>query len=89
MLPFLVYLCKMDSIKARATTCFCLIPQVLIASFFYNQNSYIDYKRIVPIVVGGVRGGIIGAKLLKKIPKKILQISFICFVIFVSIRMIL
>jgi len=88
VVPALIYLCKIDSVKARCTAIFCIMPLVITSSIFYAKNSYIDFSNIVPIVAGGVIGGFIGAKLLNKLPKLFIQISFIVFVIFVAIRMI-
>lgn len=43
----------------------------------------------IKCAIGGIIGGILGAKLLKKIPDSILRLSFTAFLIYVSIKMII
>ena len=73
-MPAFMYLLKMDSQKSRGTSVFCILPMVLTSSIFYYKGNFI--------------GGYIGAKLLKKLPDKILKIVFTIFLIYVSYKMI-
>lgn len=77
------------SLGARATSVFAILPMVIASSFFYLKNNYIDWKIGVLCAIGGIAGGYIGSKLLKKLSDKILKISFIIFLAYVSIRMII
>lgn len=83
-----MYLLNQDSKKARGTSVFCILPMVLTSSFFYYKGNFIDWKVAVLCGLGGMVGGYIGAKLLKKLPEKILKIAFTVFLIYVSIKMI-
>lgn len=62
---------------------------VIASGFFYFKNNYIDWKIGILCAIGGVIGGYIGTKLLKKLSDKILKISFILFLFYVSIKMII
>lgn len=62
---------------------------VLTSSFFYNKWNFINWKVAILCGIGGAIGGYIGAKLLKKLPDKILKIAFTIFLIYVSLKMIL
>lgn len=62
---------------------------VLTSSFFYYKGNFIDWKTAILCGAGGAFGGYIGAKLLKKLPDKILKIAFTGFLIYVSLKMIL
>lgn len=73
---------------ARATSVFAILPMVIASSFFYLKNNYIDWKIGILCAIGGIVGGYIGTKLLRKLSDKILKISFIVFLAYVSIRMI-
>lgn len=84
-----MYLLKMDSQKSRGTSVFCILPMVLTSSFFYYKGNFIDWRVAILCGAGGAIGGYIGAKLLKKLPDKILKIAFTIFLIYVSLRMIL
>ena len=80
---------KIDEYKARGTTLAVVMVITIISSFFYYQNNYFDFKIAPYIIVGGIIGGIIGAKLMHKIPKFWLSLSFYLFMIFIAIRMII
>lgn len=62
---------------------------VIASSFFYLKNNYIDWKIGILCAIGGIIGGYIGTKLLRKLSDKILKISFIIFLFYVSIKMII
>lgn len=79
---------KMESQKARGTSVFCILPMVITSSFFYYKGNFIDWKIAILCGIGGSIGGYIGAKLLKKLPEKILKVVFTGFIIYVSIKMI-
>lgn len=87
VVPALMYIFKQDSIKARATSVFAILPMVVTSGLFYYANNYINWNIGIKCAIGGIIGGYIGAKLLKKISGNILRIIFICFLIYVSIRM--
>ena len=88
LVPAFIYLLKIDDTKARGTSVFCILPMVIASSIFYYKGNYIDWEIAVLCAIGGAIGGYIGAKLLKKLPERILKISFTVFLIYVSFRMI-
>lgn len=88
LVPGFIYLLNMKDIKARGTSVFCILPMVVTSSFFYYKSNFIDWKIALLCAVGGTIGGYIGAKLLKKIPEKILKIVFAIFLIYASYKMI-
>lgn len=79
---------NMEPQKARGTSVFCILPMVLTSSFFYYRGNFINWKVAILCGIGGAIGGYIGAKLLKKLPDKILKIAFTIFLIYVSVQMI-
>ena len=87
LVPAFIYLLKMKDTKARGTSVFCILPIAITSSFFYYKGNYIDFKIAILCAIGGAIGGYIGAKLLKKLPEKILKISFTSFLIYVSFKM--
>ena len=89
LVPAFVYLLKESEVSSRATSIFCILPLVIISGVSYYTNNYIDWEVGIKCAIGGIIGGILGAKLLKKIPDVILKISFTIFLIYVSIRMII
>lgn len=89
LVPAYIYLFKMEEGKARATSIISILPMVIASGIFYYRNNYIDWRLGILCAIGGVVGGYVGAKLLKKIPDKYLKVSFIIFLLYVSIKMII
>lgn len=89
LVPAFIYLLKTEDKKARGTAVFCILPMVLTSSIFYYKDRYFNWKIGILCAIGGVIGGIIGAKLLKKIPTKYVRILFTIFLFYVSIKMLL
>ncbi len=87
LVPAFIYLLNLEDTKARGTSVFCILPMVVTSSFFYYKGNYIDWKVAIFCAIGGAIGGYIGAKLLKKLPEKVLKISFTVFLIYVSFKM--
>lgn len=50
---------------------------------------YVDYGASLPLIIGGIAGGFLGALLNHKIDRKILQWSFSALALFMAIRLIL
>ena len=86
LVPALIYFLKMEDKKARGTAIARVLPMVLTSSIFYYQDNYINWKVAFFCAIGGIIGGIVGAKLLKKVPTKYVRIAFVIFLLYVSIR---
>lgn len=89
VVPAFIYLLKMEDKKARGTSIFCILPMVITSGFFYYKNNYIDWNISLLCAIGGIIGGYIGAKVLKKIPVQYLKIIFTIFLIYASYKMIM
>lgn len=89
LVPAFVYLLNETEAKARATSIFCILPLVIISGISYYTNDYINWKLAIKCAIGGIIGGILGAKLLNRIPDIVLKISFLIFLIYTSIKMIM
>lgn len=88
VVPALVYIMKISEKKARGTSLFVILPMVITSGIFYYKNDYINWKIGILCAIGGMIGGFLGAKYLKKIPEVYLKGAFAIFLIYVSIRMI-
>ena len=89
LLPCFVHLLNLKEKEARATCVFAILPMTIASMFLYLNANYIDFEISIKCAIGGIIGGFIGSKLLKKISDKYLQVFFILFLIFASLRMIL
>lgn len=88
LVPAFIYLLNMDEVKARATSVICILPMVLTSGIFYYQNKFIDWKLGIICAIGGIAGGVLGAKLLNRLPEIYLKVSFTIFLIYASYKMI-
>ena len=89
ILPFYLMMLKLDDVKARATTLFCVLFITLISALFYFKAEYIDFFLAVKCGVGGIIGSVIGTKMLTMINSKILNIIFAFFLVYAGIKMII
>ena len=89
IVPALVYIFKLSEKEARATSIFVILPMVIASGFLYYHENYIDWNIGIKCAIGGIIGGIIGSKALKKLPEKVLKELFILFLIYASVKMII
>ena len=89
VVPALIHLFKLEDAKARATSVFAILPMVITSAIFYYRNDYIDWNLGIKCAIGGIIGGIIGGKLLNKFSNKFLKISFIIFLFYAGINMVM
>ena len=89
LVPAFVYILKLEHIKARGTTITCILPMVITSSIFYYGRDHLDLKTGVLCAIGGTIGGIIGARLLKKLPLIYVKIIFTSFLLFVGFRILI
>lgn len=87
LVPAFIYILKLEDTKSRGTSIFCILPMVLASSIFYYKGHFINWQNAVLCAIGGAIGGYIGAKLLKKLPTKVLKIAFTVFLVYVSFKM--
>lgn len=88
VVPALVFLLGIEDYKAHATAISIILPLSIISSYIYFKNNIIRFDIGLSIILGGVIGSILGAKLLNKVPIPILRKIFGSVIIYTAIRMI-
>lgn len=88
LVPAFIYLLKMEDVESRATSVICILPMVVTSGIFYYTGNYINWEIGLLCAVGGVVGGVVGAKLLNRLPARYLKIAFTIFLIYASYKMI-
>ena len=88
IVPFMTECLNTDEEKAHATAVFIVIFITAVSLIFYGFNSFLDYKLALIVSVGGVAGGIVGAKLLIKLPKQIIRKIFGFIMILAACKMV-
>ena len=62
LVPFFTHILKIDEVKARGTSVFCIVFFVVTSSIFYISNKYVDYGLGIKCALGGCIGAYIGSK---------------------------
>lgn len=75
--------------KAHATAISVILPISVISAFFYAKSGAVEFKPTLTLCLSGIAGGIAGAKLLGKIPKKWLCIIFGISMLYMAVRMVI
>lgn len=89
IVPALLYALKLEPKRARATSIFCILPMVIVTALSYGNNNFIRWDIGINCAIGGIIGGIVGAKLLNRLPEKYLKIAFTIFLVYAGMNMIL
>lgn len=87
--PAMILLLKKKEHMAHATAISIILPLTIVSAILYISNKYIHWGLTIKVMLGGILGGYIGAKLLGKCPSHILRKIFALFMIAAAIRMIL
>lgn len=53
LVPYMTAILKMDEVKARATTIFCIFFMVLTSGCFYFKQDYIDWPMAIKCAIRG------------------------------------
>lgn len=54
LVPFFTHILKIDEIKARGTSVFCIVFFVVTSSIFYIGKNYVDYNIGIKCAIGGI-----------------------------------
>jgi len=85
--PAMILLLDAEEHKAHATAIAIILPLTLTSAYFYISNNFVNWDLTYKVVLGGMAGGYLGAKLLNICPSKVLRKIFGVFMILASIRM--
>ena len=87
VVPMLCYLLKRKSKEAHATAILIILPLSLISSIFYTIFGKFNFSIGVPVSIGVVLGGAVGALLLSKIKSKWISIIFSVVMMIAGVKM--
>lgn len=87
--PAMVHLLGAQEHKAHATAISVILPLTVVSSLYYISNGYADWGLTIKVVLGGLAGGYIGARLLNVCPENLLRKIFAVFMAAAGIRMII
>lgn len=76
LVPLMEIFLSIDEHRAHATAIPVILIMSAVSSFLYLRRGFFDFNIWLFVSIGGLAGGFVGAKLLKKVPKKWLKIGF-------------
>ena len=89
VVPAMIFFLGEEEHRAHATAILIILPLTLVSAFFYLRNGYMDWQIAWKVILGGIAGGYIGARILKICPENVLRKVFGLFMIVAAIRLIL
>jgi len=87
LVPALQKFFKLETKKSHATALAVIAPLSVISAAVYIWGVDVDWKAVLFVTLGGVPGGIVGAKLLNKLAGWWLNILFGAFLAVGAVRM--
>ena len=88
VVPCLHYVRKVDERKSHATAIAVILPLSVISSVVYALRGVSDVKKGLYVSLGVTLGGVIGAILLRRVPKRLLTFVFYGVMIYAGVRFI-
>lgn len=86
LVPLLTRWAGLEDKKAFATSISIIAPLCLVSILIYCFQGSMDFSAALPYLTGGFFGGLIGGKLFKKIPAKLLHKALGLIIIYGGIR---
>ncbi len=83
---FLTVFVNMSQMKAQGINLIFFIPIAIVSIIIYYKGKLIDFKKITPIIIGGLAGVILGSYLTGILGESMLQKTFAIGLIFLSIK---
>lgn len=88
VVPFLKKM-GLSPVKAHATAIAVILPLAIVSIWRYASFCKVDIGFLAKVCMGGIAGGIIGSKILKRFSPRLLRYGFSTVVIIAAIRMVL
>ncbi|MBE7088429.1 MAG: sulfite exporter TauE/SafE family protein [Clostridiales bacterium] len=85
--PTLTTVLRYQTKVAHATAIFIIAPVCLASAIIYIINGYFKASLIIPVSIGNVAGGALGALFLEILPQKAINLIFIFVMLATGIRM--
>lgn len=76
VVPMLKFILKYSEKQSHATAILIILPLSIASGLFYSAYGRVNFQTFLPIVIGVVGGGVVGALLLKKLSSKWISIIF-------------
>ena len=86
VVPMLGFLLGYDKKTAHATAILIILPISLISGLIYGITGYFDASVAIPVIIGTVTGGAVGAVFLSRISSKFVAVIFSALMMFAGVK---
>lgn len=76
LIPGIIFLLKIEQQTAQSINLLSFIPAATLAVFIHNKNKNIEKSILVPLIVSGMLGAVIGAVIAVRLNPSLLKKSF-------------
>lgn len=73
--------------RAHATAISIIAPVCALSALVYILGGYFRAEVVIPVAIGSVAGGYIGARLLNYLPETIVNVAFVALMFAAGVRM--
>ncbi|MBE7021764.1 MAG: sulfite exporter TauE/SafE family protein [Ruminococcaceae bacterium] len=88
VVPFLEAFLDQEEHTSHATAILIILAFTTVSLFFYGRGNHLDYALAIKVSLGGVAGGFLGARLLKKLSAGVIRKIFGAFMLLAAVRMV-
>ena len=89
IVPFLEAFLDQDEHTSHATAILIILAFTIVSLFFYGRGNHLDVALALKVSAGGVIGGFLGARLLKKLSGSVIRKIFGTFMLVAAVRMVM
>ena len=85
LIIYLVVFVNIPQLTAQGINLIFFIPCAILATIIYSIKKHIDFKKIYPVIIGGIFGALIASLFLKNLENQLLTKVFAIFLITMGI----
>jgi uncharacterized membrane protein YfcA len=86
LIIFLTVVAGVDQLTAQGINLIYFIPIALLSVIIHTKNKMIEWRKIIPAILTGIAGAVVGAFIAKAIDRDILHTIFAIFVLLIGIK---
>jgi uncharacterized membrane protein YfcA len=86
LIIFLTVIAGVDQLTAQGINLIYFIPIALLSVIIHTKNKMIEWRKIIPAILTGLVGAVIGAFVARAINREVLHTVFAIFVLLIGIK---